>query len=91
MTERGLHADPEKKSLFSAAKAVKHLTPAIGTEIHGVDLRQLSDQQKDELWVLQLLHVIPHVKWLPLTVPFLLLSVVLSVSSSCCSATKSAI
>lgn len=47
--ERGLHADPSKKNLFSAAKAVKHLTPAIGTEIIGLDLRQLTDAQKDEL------------------------------------------
>jgi hypothetical protein len=27
------------------------LTPAIGTEIKGLDLRQLTDEQKDELYV----------------------------------------
>ncbi|KAH7913227.1 hypothetical protein BJ138DRAFT_664491 [Hygrophoropsis aurantiaca] len=51
VTDRGLSADPEKKSLFSAGK-VKHLTPAIGTEITGLDLRQLTDAQKDELALL---------------------------------------
>lgn len=51
VTERALFADPEKKSLFSAAAKVQHLTPAIGTEITGIDLRQLSDKQKDELYV----------------------------------------
>ena len=52
MTERALFADQEKKALFTAASKVQHLTPAIGTELHGIDLRQLTDQQKDELWVL---------------------------------------
>ncbi|KAH9481596.1 Putative alpha-ketoglutarate-dependent sulfonate dioxygenase [Psilocybe cubensis] len=52
VVDRGLFADPEKKSLFSAATKVKHLTPAIGTEIEGIDLRQLSDSQKDELALL---------------------------------------
>ena len=49
VTERGLFADPEKKALLSAASKVQHLTPALGTEISGIDLRQLSNQQKDEL------------------------------------------
>jgi sulfonate dioxygenase len=49
VSDRGLHADPEKKSLFSAAQEVKHLTPAIGTELVGIDLRQLTNTQKDEL------------------------------------------
>jgi sulfonate dioxygenase len=49
VTDRGLSADPEKKSLFAAASKVKHLTPAIGTELLGIDLRQLSNSQKDEL------------------------------------------
>ncbi|THG98250.1 hypothetical protein EW026_g3901 [Hermanssonia centrifuga] len=48
VTDRGLSADPEKNALFSAATKVQHLTPAIGTEITGIDLRQLSPQQKDE-------------------------------------------
>lgn len=47
--DRGLSADPSKRNLFSAAQKVKHLTPAIGTEIIGLDLRQLSGPQKDEL------------------------------------------
>ncbi|KAF8529303.1 hypothetical protein BU17DRAFT_80535 [Hysterangium stoloniferum] len=50
ITHRGLQADPDKKALFSAAQKVKHLTPAIGSEILGLDLRQLSDTQKDELY-----------------------------------------
>jgi sulfonate dioxygenase len=49
VTDRGLSADPAKQSLFSAAHKIKHLTPAIGTEIIGIDLRQLSATQKDEL------------------------------------------
>ncbi|KAF8348936.1 alpha-ketoglutarate-dependent sulfonate dioxygenase [Amanita rubescens] len=52
VSDRGLAADPEKKSLFAAASKVKHLTPVIGTELHGIDLRQLSDKQKDELALL---------------------------------------
>ncbi|KAF9000670.1 alpha-ketoglutarate-dependent sulfonate dioxygenase [Cyathus striatus] len=52
VNERGLHADPQKKHLLSAAKKVRHLTPAIGTEIDGIDLSQLSDAQKDELALL---------------------------------------
>ncbi|KAJ3887273.1 alpha-ketoglutarate-dependent sulfonate dioxygenase [Lentinula edodes] len=52
VTERALFADPEKKSLFRAAKKVRHYTPVIGTEISGIDLRQLSDSQKDELALL---------------------------------------
>lgn len=51
MTDRGSFADPEKKSLLSAAKSVTDLTPALGTEIIGLDLRQLSSSQKDELYV----------------------------------------
>ncbi|KAG5647331.1 hypothetical protein DXG03_000399 [Asterophora parasitica] len=52
VTERGLSADPSKQNLVKAAQKVRHLTPAIGTEILGVDLRQLSDAQKDELALL---------------------------------------
>ena len=54
MTDRGTLADPEKKALLSAATKVQHLTPAIGTEISGIDLRQLTAQQKDELYVIEL-------------------------------------
>ena len=49
VTERALFADPEKKALLAAATKVQHLTPAIGTEIHGIDHRQLTTEQKDEL------------------------------------------
>ncbi|KAJ7650086.1 hypothetical protein FB45DRAFT_974154 [Roridomyces roridus] len=52
VSDRGLLADPAKKNLFGAATKVKNLTPAIGTEILGVDLRQLSGAQKDELALL---------------------------------------
>ncbi|KAL1674026.1 hypothetical protein EV122DRAFT_269892 [Schizophyllum commune] len=52
VTDRALRADPSKKNLLSAASKVKHLTPAIGTVLKGIDLRQLSDTQKDELALL---------------------------------------
>ncbi|KAF8643264.1 hypothetical protein AX16_009148 [Volvariella volvacea WC 439] len=52
VTDRGLSADPTKKNLLSAAQKVIHLTPAIGTELVGLDLRQLTDAQKDELALL---------------------------------------
>lgn len=47
--DRGLRADPEKKSLLSAASKVVTLNPTIGTDIYGVDLRALTETQKDEL------------------------------------------
>lgn len=50
--ERGKNADPEKKALFGAAKEVIHLTKHIGTEIVGLQLSDLNDQQKDELALL---------------------------------------
>lgn len=48
----GSRADPEKKALFGAAKEVIHLTAHIGTEIVGLQLKDLTDQQKDELGLL---------------------------------------
>ena len=48
----GTRADPEKKALLSAAKEVIHLTAHIGTEIVGLQLKNLTDQQKDELGLL---------------------------------------
>ncbi|MCJ1308191.1 hypothetical protein MMC25_001843 [Agyrium rufum] len=48
----GSRADPEKKALLSACSAVIHLTRHIGTELHGVQLAKLTDQQKDELGLL---------------------------------------
>ncbi|KAF8169765.1 alpha-ketoglutarate-dependent sulfonate dioxygenase [Pholiota molesta] len=52
VVDRGLFADSSKANLFGAASKVKHLTPSIGTEIEGIDLRQLTDAQKDELALL---------------------------------------
>lgn len=48
----GARADKEKKSLFSAASKVTDLTAYIGTEIEGLQLKDLTDQQKDELALL---------------------------------------
>lgn len=50
--ERGKSADPEKKALFGAATKVINLTKHIGTEIVGLQLSELTDQQKDELALL---------------------------------------
>mgnify|MGYP004706171491 FL=1 len=50
--DRGANADPEKKALFGAAKEVINLTDKVGTEIVGLQLENLSDQQKDELALL---------------------------------------
>jgi sulfonate dioxygenase len=47
----GHRADPEKKALLSAVTKVNHLSPAIGTKLEGIDLRTLTDTQKDELYV----------------------------------------
>ena len=38
--------------MFSAAKDVIHLTTHIGTEIVGLQLKDLTDQQRDELALL---------------------------------------
>ncbi|CDK29524.1 unnamed protein product [Kuraishia capsulata CBS 1993] len=48
-TDRGINADPEKKALFGAAKEVINLTKYIGTEIVGLQLSELTNQQRDEL------------------------------------------
>ncbi|WWC90248.1 uncharacterized protein L201_005181 [Kwoniella dendrophila CBS 6074] len=47
-----LRADKEKKALFGAAKEVKNLTKWIGTEIIGLQLKDFTDKQKDELALL---------------------------------------
>ncbi|KAK7436983.1 hypothetical protein VKT23_018798 [Stygiomarasmius scandens] len=52
VVERGLFADSQKKSLLGAAKKVRHYTPVLGTDLEGIDLRQLSDTQRDELALL---------------------------------------
>jgi hypothetical protein len=43
---------PTKKSLFDAASKVEDLTAHIGTEIHGLQLKDLTNQQRDELALL---------------------------------------
>ncbi|KAI9839485.1 MAG: hypothetical protein M1819_002110 [Sarea resinae] len=50
--DAGSRADPEKKALLSAAKEVIHLTQHIGTELVGIQLKDLTAQQKDELGLL---------------------------------------
>ena len=50
--DRAKHADPEKKALFGAAKEVINLTDKVGTEIVGLQLEDLTNQQKDELALL---------------------------------------
>lgn len=50
--DAGARADKSKSSLLSAAKDVIHLTSHIGTEIVGLQLKDLTDQQKDELALL---------------------------------------
>lgn len=49
---RGLNADKEKKALFAKVKEVKHLTKHIGTELIGVQLADLDEQELDELALL---------------------------------------
>lgn len=51
-SDAGFRADPDKKELFKAAKAVNHITSHIGTEIVGIQLKDLNDKQKDELALL---------------------------------------
>lgn len=50
--DRAFFADPEKKSLLSAATKIRNLTPYIGTELVGVQLTKLNAAQKDELALL---------------------------------------
>ncbi|KAL7795305.1 putative alpha-ketoglutarate-dependent sulfonate dioxygenase [Trichoderma ceciliae] len=50
--DRAFFADPEKASLLGLATAIDEVTPLIGTELKGVQLSKLSDQQKDELALL---------------------------------------
>ncbi|KAI1336002.1 taurine dioxygenase [Xylariaceae sp. FL0016] len=50
--DAGARADKSKSALFSAATKVTDLTTHIGTEIEGLQLKDLSDQQKDELALL---------------------------------------
>jgi sulfonate dioxygenase len=50
--DRAFFADSSKKSLSQAASRVQHLTPYIGTQLEGVQLSQLTSEQKDELALL---------------------------------------
>lgn len=56
VVDRGTFADPSKYSLLRAATRVRQLTPAIGVELEGIDLRQLTPSQKDELSVVHPSH-----------------------------------
>jgi alpha-ketoglutarate-dependent taurine dioxygenase len=50
--DAGARADKSKSALLSAATRVAHLTGHIGTEIEGLQLKDLNDQQRDELALL---------------------------------------
>jgi hypothetical protein len=50
--DAGARADKSKKHLFAAATKVTDLTAYIGTEIEGVQLRDLTPEQRDELALL---------------------------------------
>jgi hypothetical protein len=50
--DAGARADKSKSALLSAAKEVIHLTSHIGTEIVGLQLKDLTNQQRDELALL---------------------------------------
>lgn len=50
--DAGARADKSKSALLSAAEEVINLTTNIGTEIVGLQLRDLTDTQKDELALL---------------------------------------
>lgn len=50
--DAGSRADKSKSALLSAATKVTDLTAHIGTEIEGLQLKDLTDQQKDELALL---------------------------------------
>ena len=50
--DAGVRADKSKKNLFSAATKVTDLTTHIGTEIEGLQLKDLSPKQRDELALL---------------------------------------
>ncbi|OZJ06955.1 hypothetical protein BZG36_00047 [Bifiguratus adelaidae] len=50
--DRALNADPSLSALLSAVTKRTELTPHIGTELSGIQLSQLTDQQKEELALL---------------------------------------
>ena len=47
--DKAIGSDPTKSHLLRAVKKIKHLTPAIGTELLGIQLTSLNDVQKNEL------------------------------------------
>lgn len=47
--DKGLNGHPQFRNLLDAASDVFDYIPKIGTEIHGVNLAQLTDAQKDDL------------------------------------------
>lgn len=49
VTDKGAFAEKSKKNLLSAATKIDHIEPDIGTELHGINLYELTDAQKDEL------------------------------------------
>lgn len=51
-TDKGLLGDPSFKNLLAGATDVFDYNPKIGTEIHGVDLANLSDAAKNDLALL---------------------------------------
>jgi hypothetical protein len=50
--DAGARADKSKKNLFGAASKVTDLTTNIGTEVEGLQLKDLTDVQRDELALL---------------------------------------
>lgn len=50
--DRAFFADPAKATLLADASAVEELTPHIGTELKGIQLNKLTQEQKDELALL---------------------------------------
>ena len=48
-SDKGLLGDPEYKDLLAEATDVFDYTPKIGTEIHGVNLKTLTNTQKNDL------------------------------------------
>ncbi|KAI5805015.1 hypothetical protein EDC01DRAFT_354505 [Geopyxis carbonaria] len=47
--DKGLLGDPEYKNLFADASDVFDYNPKIGTEVHGIKLKNLTDAQKNDL------------------------------------------
>lgn len=50
--DAGTRADKSKENLFAAATKITNITANIGTEIEGVQLKDLTPQQRDELALL---------------------------------------